>query len=71
MHFYRLFSKVCEAYEVLSDPKTKQAYDEYGKDGLKSGISKPDFECEPWNFSGDPYALFEGYFGSSNPFVTE
>lgn len=31
------FSKVQEAYEVLSDPQKRQIYDVYGKQGLRAG----------------------------------
>lgn len=30
------FQKIANAYEVLSDPKKRQIYDEYGEEGLKN-----------------------------------
>lgn len=32
------FQKVCEAYEILSDPNKRQVYDIYGMEGLISGL---------------------------------
>ncbi|XP_058778202.1 chaperone protein dnaJ 13 [Vicia villosa] len=32
------FQRVCEAYEILSDPIKRQVYDIYGMEGLKSGL---------------------------------
>jgi DnaJ family protein B protein 13 len=65
------FSRVNEAYEVLSNPKTKAIYDKYGMESLKNGISEGPDACEGYLFSGQPYKIFEKFFGSANPFVSE
>lgn len=48
------FQKISEAYEILSDPKKRKIYDEYGEDGLKETGEMPDF---------DPMQLFSQMMG--------
>ena len=37
---YLRFTKLCEAYQVLSDPLMKRVYDKYGEYSLKNGVPK-------------------------------
>lgn len=65
------FKEVAEAYEVLSDKKKRDIYDNYGEEGLKGGI--PDAsgfggEKFTYTFHGDPRATFAQFFGNTNPF---
>ncbi|XP_050316114.1 dnaJ protein homolog 1-like [Anthonomus grandis grandis] len=71
------FKEVAEAYEVLSDKKKRDIYDQYGEEGLKGGIpaggaggggaggANPNFT---YTYHGDPRATFAQFFGNSSPF---
>lgn len=64
------FKEIAEAYEVLSDKKKRDIYDQYGEDGLHGGIpggtnGSQNFSYE---FHGDPRATFAQFFGNSDPF---
>ena len=62
---------MCEAYEILSDPKTKQIYDAHGASAIVNGISEGPNTCDAYIKSGQPYKVFEAFFGSANPFVCD
>lgn len=69
------FKEVAEAYEVLSDKKKRDIYDQFGEEGLKGnmgsqggGGSGPAGGGFTYTFHGDPRATFAQFFGTSSPF---
>lgn len=69
------FKLVAEAYEILSDKKKREIFDQYGEEGLKAGgggggggnMGGSGFT---YTFSGDPRATFAQFFGTSDPFAS-
>ena len=72
------FKLIAEAYEVLSDKKKRDIYDQFGEEGLHgghtggghgtgSGFSGPG-QHFTYTFHGDPRATFAQFFGTDNPF---
>ena len=58
------FKRIAKAYEVLSDPEKKQAYDTYGEAGLGGGPGGGPGGAGGSGFHGtDPFDLFRQMFG--------
>ncbi|KAJ4434644.1 dnaJ protein homolog 1 [Periplaneta americana] len=67
------FKEVAEAYEVLSDKKKRDVYDQFGEEGLKGGSSGANESGGggfTYTFHGDPRATFAQFFGTASPFQT-
>ena len=67
----REFSKICEAYQVLSDTTLKATYDKCGMDGLKNGVTKKKDGkfIGGYCFQGNSFEIFRNFFGTQNPFT--
>lgn len=60
------FKEVAEAYEVLSDKKKRDVYDQVGEEGLKGGagsggVPNGNGRTFSYQFSGDPFEIFKTF----------
>ncbi|XP_037040369.1 dnaJ homolog subfamily B member 13-like [Bradysia coprophila] len=59
----KIWQLVNEAYDVLSNPETKDIFDRYGEDGLLSGTTYH----EPYVYRGDPMKTYNDTFAFESP----
>lgn len=70
------FKQLAEAYEVLSDKRKRDIYDQVGEEGLKAGAgtnfnrssNMGDGQSFSYQFHGDPYETFKQFFQSDGMF---
>ncbi|XP_076024240.1 dnaJ homolog subfamily B member 13 [Genypterus blacodes] len=67
------FCQLGEAYDVLTDARTKAIYDRFGEEGLRAGAPPESDQDDVWSsqyiYHGNPGKTFRQFFGSDNPFA--
>jgi len=69
------FDRICEAYDVLSNPLYRAIFDQYGVKGLKDGVADgrggtvKGTGKYAYGQNGDSMAIFVRVFGTDNPFA--
>merc|ERR1711894_816047 len=66
------FKQIAEANDILSDPRKRATYDQFGEEGLKNGVPSGTAESGAWTngytFHGNAEKVFRDFFGGDNPF---
>lgn len=50
---------MAEAYDVLSDPLRRAVYDQYGEEGLKTGVPGPEDYIQPYVYHGNALRTYK------------
>uniref|UniRef100_A0A669EWC9 Zgc:122979 n=1 Tax=Oreochromis niloticus TaxID=8128 RepID=A0A669EWC9_ORENI len=73
------FKEIAEAYEILTDPKKRSIYDQFGEEGEDGRGSETviaiilnsftsNCHLSDYNFQGDPHSTFSSFFNGSDHF---
>ncbi|XP_022914225.1 dnaJ homolog subfamily B member 13-like [Onthophagus taurus] len=65
----QVFTLICEAYDVLSNPLIRAVFDQYGEEGLKNGVPGPQDYIKPYHYHGDPMKTYKDFFGTASPYA--
>lgn len=57
-----------EAYDVLSNNLTREVYDNFGEEGLKTGVPAPDGFIQRYSYHGDFMKTYIQFFGTFSPY---
>ncbi|KRX08588.1 HSP40/DnaJ peptide-binding [Pseudocohnilembus persalinus] len=63
------FSKISEAFEVLSDPIKRAFFDKYGEDKLKQGLFSQGELKGGYRFKNNPEEIFNKFYQENNAFA--
>lgn len=58
-----------EAYDVLSNNLTREVYDNFGEEGLKTGVPAPNGFIQPYSYHGDFMKTYIQFFGNFSPYA--
>ena len=60
---FEKFKQISESYDVLSDPRKRATYDQFGEDGLKKGVPEGTERAGAWtqgySYHGNPEKTFK------------
>ncbi|BFZ09425.1 hypothetical protein BsWGS_12464 [Bradybaena similaris] len=70
----KMFLQIAEAFDVLTDPKRKAIYDQFGEEMLKMGLPGANRDWDAsfsfgYKFHGNAEKIFYDFYGGDDPFA--